>query len=183
MRRMNSVNRIRMIAVASTVAVLLAVSAFLTVPSPIPFTMQTFVLFLSLFVFGGKITLCAVIVYISIGAVGLPVFSGGGAGVGVIFGERGGFVIGFALAALVYWGLDSAFRHLKMKKIIAAISGMVTVYLSGMVWFAFVTEGGSGGFLGVFIVAVLPFLIPDILKIVLAYFISFRIEKVIHRIL
>ena len=74
-------------------AALMAVCAWIVVPAPIPFTMQTFAIFLAAAVLGGKGGVIATMVYIALGVLGLPVFSGGKAGIGVLFGATGGYII------------------------------------------------------------------------------------------
>ena len=87
-------------------AVLMAVCAWITVPLPKPlvqFTMQTFAMFMALLVLGGRRGLYAMVVYLLLGAVGMPVFSGFRGGMGVLLDTTGGYIIGFVAAALVYW--------------------------------------------------------------------------------
>ena len=87
-------------------AVLMAVCARITVPLPTPlvqFTLQTFAMFMALLVLGGRRGLYAMVVYLLLGAVGMPVFSGFRGGMGVLLDTTGGYIIGFVAAALVYW--------------------------------------------------------------------------------
>ena len=87
-------------------AVLMALCAWITVPLPKPlvqFTMQTFAMFMALLVLGGRRGLYAMVVYLLLGAVGMPVFSGFRGGMGVLLDTTGGYIIGFVAAALVYW--------------------------------------------------------------------------------
>ena len=79
-------------------AVMLAICSWISVPTAVPFTMQTFGLFFILDVLGGKRATGAVFVYILLGAAGLPVFAGFTGGVGVLAGATGGYIIGFLCA-------------------------------------------------------------------------------------
>lgn len=84
-------------------AVLISVCSWLSVPAAIPFTMQTYAVFTALLLLGGRRGSIAVAVYIALGAVGLPVFSGFAGGIGKLMGPSGGYIFGFMLTALCYW--------------------------------------------------------------------------------
>ena len=91
-------------------AALIAVCAFITIPMPLPFisfTLQTFGVFAALGILGGRDGTTAVAVYILLGAIGVPVFSGFRGGFGVLIGPTGGYIAGFLGAALVYWLLTA----------------------------------------------------------------------------
>ena len=84
--------------------------------------------------------------YLLLGAFGLPVFAKGAAGVGVLFGTTGGFLAGYLLSALVVgWLRDPAGKNL-VRTCLAAAAGLVTVYLAGIPWLAFVAFKGTDGF-------------------------------------
>lgn len=88
-------------------SVLIAVCAWISIPATIPFTLQTFGIFAALTILGGRRGTYATVVYLLLGAVGLPVFSGFQAGIGTLLGATGGFILGFAAQALVYWLLTA----------------------------------------------------------------------------
>ncbi|MCQ2385263.1 MAG: biotin transporter BioY, partial [Clostridia bacterium] len=83
-------------------AALIAVCAWLVIPGDVPITMQTFAVYLVLCLFGAKTGLRAIVIYIIIGAIGIPVFSGFGAGIGVLLGTTGGYIIGFVFIGVLY---------------------------------------------------------------------------------
>ena len=100
-------------------AALIAVCAFITIPMPLPFisfTLQTFGVFAALGILGGRDGTTAVAVYILLGAIGVPVFSGFRGGFGVLIGPTGGYIAGFLGAALVYW-LMTARKNTTARKI------------------------------------------------------------------
>ena len=80
---------------------ILVVCAFVSIPAPVPFTMQTFGVFLSAVLLGPKKGSLVVLIYLLLGAIGLPVFSGARAGIGTIFGQTGGYITGFLPAAFL----------------------------------------------------------------------------------
>ena len=84
-------------------SVLIAVCSWITIPGPVPFTLQTFGIFCALGMLGGKRGTCSILVYILLGIIGIPVFSGFTGGVGQLLGMTGGYIVGFLLMGLLYW--------------------------------------------------------------------------------
>jgi biotin transport system substrate-specific component len=140
-----------------------------------PFTMQTFAVFSALFCLGGKKGTLSIAVYLFMGAVGLPVFSGFSAGIGVLWGANGGFLFGFLISALIYTLLEKT----HVNRLISAFISMLFCYISGSLWFfaVYSESKGTGSLMSAFLVCVVPFIIPDIIKILLALYISKRLKK------
>ena len=93
-------------------AVLISICSWISIPTTVPFTMQTFAEFFVLSALGGKRGTVAIIVYILLGAVGIPVFSNFTSGIGILLGNTGGYIVGFVFMGLVYW----LFVHYSGKK-------------------------------------------------------------------
>ena len=150
-------------------AALMAVCAWITVPGPVPFTLQTFAVFCALGLLGGFRGTASVLCYILLGAVGLPVFSGFRGGVGALLGSTGGYILGFLTSALVYWAVVRSSRDL-WRQALGMVLGLLTCYLFGTLWFVEVYTRASGAmtFGTALSLCVIPFLLPDALKIALA---------------
>ena len=86
-------------------AVIMAICSWISIPTTVPFTLQTFGVFIAVGVLGGKRGSLAVLVFIILGAIGVPVFSGMTGGVGILLGSTGGYIIGFLFSALVMWAM------------------------------------------------------------------------------
>lgn len=163
-------------------AVLMAVCAWITVPLPKPlvqFTLQTFAMFMALTTLGGRRGLYAMVVYLLLGAVGVPVFSGFRGGLGVLLDTTGGYIIGFAAAALVYWLLTAKLGDSLPVKIAACVLGLAVCYAFGTAWFL-VLYARTTSPIGVTTAlswCVLPYIVPDLLKLALAVVLSGRIKK------
>jgi biotin transport system substrate-specific component len=150
-------------------AALIAVCAWLSVPvGQIAVTMQTFGVFLTLLLMGGKKGTLACGVYLLLGAVGLPVFSGFQGGPGVLLGPTGGYLLGFLLLALCYWLLKK-----KLGQLPALLLGLLLCYGCGTVWFYWM-YGGS--LWAVLMNCVIPYLIPDGIKLLLAVTVRKRLR-------
>lgn len=76
-------------------AVLMAICSWISIPTVVPFTLQTFGVFLAIGVLGGKRGSLAVLVYILLGAIGVPVFAGFTGGIGILLRNTGGYIVGF----------------------------------------------------------------------------------------
>ena len=162
---------------------IIVICSLITIPSAIPFTLQTFAIILCLNILGAKKGLISIIIYILLGIVGLPVFSGFNSGIGALFNVTGGYIIGFIFSALTYWLITSIFNKKPRKTInlIASFSGLIVCYIFGTLWYIllFIKNGDSISFTGALTICVLPFIIPDILKILLSVSISEKIKKYI----
>ena len=155
---------------ASLFAALMALCSWLSIPiPPLSFTMQTFGLLLSLGVLGGKWGSVSIWLYLLLGLVGLPVFSGFRFGAAALLDVTGGFLWGFAAGAPVYWALE------KLGKIPAMAAFQLVCYGCGCWWFS-VYAGGIGIGAAV-LTCVVPYLIPDTVKLWLAYILSKRLRK------
>ncbi len=160
-------------------AALISVCSLVAIPSPLPITMQTFAIYFSLFTLGGYRGTLSVMLYVFIGALGLPVFAGATAGVSRLFDTTGGFILGFIAAALLFWLLSILLPSNKKTLLIFAFLSLLFLYAIGTLWYAFVYLNGSGSIIYVLSVAVFPFILPDAVKIYLAYFLSVRMKRII----
>ena len=155
-------------------AAAIAVSAWLSIPLfGIPVTMQSFAVALSLLILGGKWGSLTVLVYLCLGAVGLPVFSGFGAGIGALFGPAGGFLWGFLAGSLGFWAVNALSGR---KKLLALAVFQIVCYVCGGIWFAYYSAGRWWHAISV---SVLPFLLPDFGKLVLAWILFRRLRGAI----
>lgn len=171
---MNKHFSIRTMAYQGLFAACIAICAWISIPfGEISFTMQTFALFLALFTLGGKGGTPAVLAYLLMGAVGFPVFSGFHGGLGILLGVTGGYLWGMAFAAFAYWLITFFFG--KKAKLLAALLGLTVCYLCGTVWFIHISGVDAGWWFAV-LKCVAPFVLPDVLKIILAYGLSRRIR-------
>lgn len=155
-------------------AAMLCVCAWITIPGPVPITMQTFGVFLTLQLLESRGGTMAIGLYLGLGLMGLPVFSGFQGGIGVLMGPTGGYLTGFLLTALVYRFLTAA----KVPTLWALILGHLACYAFGSGWFCF-AYGGAKDWTVVLLTCVAPFLLPDGVKLILARWTAERIKKVI----
>lgn len=178
MRKKVSTGRLALIAVMAAV---ISVSAFISIPfAGVPITMQLFGVYLALFILGGRGGSAAVLLYISIGALGLPVFSGFSGGIGRLVDATGGFIFGFIILALVYWCLTSILPSGRAYSIISAVISTIVLYFVGALWYSVVFLGGIVYFLEAVLCTVLPFIAFDVVKIFLAVICKDLLKKQLH---
>lgn len=162
--------------------VLMAICSWISIPLAVPFTLQTFGVFMAVNILGGRRGTLTVLVYILLGAIGLPVFSGFLGGIGVIAGNTGGYIVGFLFSALVMWAIEKLFGRKPVVQIVSMLIGLLVCYAFGTAWFMVVYARNTGavGLATVLGWCVIPFIIPDLVKIALAYLISTRVRKYVN---
>ncbi len=146
---------------------ILAVCAWICIPSVIPFTLQSLGVFLAVGVLGGKRGTLSVLVYLLLGAVGAPVFSGFSGGFGHIAGPTGGYPVGFLFTALTVWAMEGFSKKSHTASFFSMLIGQTVCYVFGTAWFALATENGEG-FFAMLSLCVFPYILPDIAKIAIA---------------
>lgn len=160
-------------------AVIMAICSWISIPAAVPFTLQTFGVFIAAGVLGGKRGTLSVLVFILLGAVGIPVFANFSGGIGVLAGPTGGYIIGFLFSALVMWAMEKLPGKKSIMQIVSMVVGLIVCYAFGTAWFM-VVYGKANGPVGLVTAlgwCVFPFIIPDLIKIALAYVLSRKLRK------
>lgn len=175
---LNISSQLQLTVYSSLMAALIAVGAFIAVPvGPVPIVLQNLFVMLAGLLLGSRWGLASVAVYILAGICGLPVFSGGGAGLGHIFGPTGGYLLGYLpavfLIGIISEKYTSIFLHFT-----ALLAGAALVYLCGVSWLKVVTGMSVGKAMTV---GMFPFLVGDAIKIVAAVFIAKTLSPVIKK--
>ncbi len=162
-------------------AVLLAICSWISIPTVIPFTLQTFGVFLTILLLGGKRGTITIFIYLLLGAVGIPVFSNFGAGFGYLLGNTGGYAIGFLLIGLTGWLFEKTFGRKSFSQLSAVFLGLLLCYAFGSFWFMNISMNAdhSYGLMTTLSLCVFPFIIPDLCKLGMAYMISKRLKPLL----
>ena len=163
-------------------AAIIAVLAQLSIPLPngVPITLQTFAIALCGFFLGIK-AIVPVVIYVLIGAVGMPVFSSLKGGIGAITGATGGFIIGFIPMSKLFKIRD--FKNISsiikiIISIIISLIGLAVCHYMGAIHFAKFT---NKAFADVLPLVSYPFIVKDVLSIIFAYILAFSIELRLKR--
>ena len=171
-------------------AALITVCSWISIPlGPVPFTLQTMGILAVMLTCGGRRGTIAILVYLAMGACGLPVFAGFKGGIASLAGPTGGFLIGFIIAALVFWLLEKLIFGKLMNStvktwIFGALNSLVfeiVLYTVGVIWFmtVYAAQTGPVGLGTVMTMCVIPFIIPDAVKLIAAVVIGERAGKLV----
>ena len=163
-------------------AALIAICSWISIPTAVPFTLQTFAVFFVLLLLGGERGTIAILVYVLLGAVGVPVFAGFSGGIGILLGNTGGYILGFLFIGFIYILFTKLFKKKIVIKVASLVLGLAVCYAFGTAWFMHVYMQSSGevGLITVLGWCVFPFIIPDLLKLALAVVIARRVEPVVR---
>jgi len=168
---------IRQMTLISLFAALTAVGAFISIPLyPVPLTLQTLFTLLAGMTLGSILGATSQAIYVLLGIIGLPVFAGFKAGIGILFGPTGGFLLGFIISSYI---IGKMIELKKEKNIfyyfLVGLSGTIIIYLIGVTQLSLVT---GMGIKRAVVVGMFPFLPGDILKIIAASFIANKVKLV-----
>lgn len=155
-------------------AAVLAVLSIIEIPMPsgVPITLQTFAVALCGFVLGHQLGAGSAAIYLAIGAVGVPVFSGGSGGFGALFGVTGGFIFGFISMAFLC-GLAVKQKNMVLK-VVLCLAGLASCHILGILQFSFITKTSL---LQSALLVSVPYLVKDILSMVGAYVGAIAVRK------
>ena len=159
---------------------LMAICSWITIPATVPFTLQTMGVFLAIIILGGMDGTIAVCVFVLLGTIGVPVFSGFKGGIGVILGTTGGYIVGFIATALIMWAFEKLLGRKLWILALSSALGLIVCYAFGTAWFMVVYARSNGAVTLATTLGwcVIPFIIPDIIKIVIALVVGERLRKV-----
>ena len=167
----------------TTVALMAAVTCVvgpLTIPvGPVPVSLVPLVIFLSVYILGTKKGTVSLLIYLLIGAVGVPVFSGFTGGIGKLAGPTGGYMIGYIFMALIAGWFIHRFYDKVAIQFIGMVLGLAVLYAFGTAWLAYSAEMT---FMAALAIGVLPFIVFDFIKIVIAIVLGRTVRKRLSRI-
>ena len=168
-------------------AAITCVLAPISIPiGPVPISLCTFAVMLSGVLLGGKLGFVSQLIYVLLGAVGVPVFAGYTAGLARIAGVTGGYIVGYPFLALVIgliygkFGKNCADKKRKILwMFLAMIAGTVVLYTIGTAWYCALSGNGVAAALSA---CVIPFLPGDFLKMVVVVIVGIPVEKALNKI-
>lgn len=160
-------------------AALLAICSWISIPTAVPFTLQTFGIFLTVGLLGGRRGTLAILLFILMAAAGVPVLAGFTGGLGILLGSTGGYILGFLLSALLLWGLERFCGKSLWVLGVGMVLGMAVCYFFGTVWFigVYTRTDGPIGVMTALAWCVFPYIPFDLVKIGLALFLTARLRR------
>jgi biotin transport system substrate-specific component len=174
-----SIEKLRWMVLASLMAALTAVGAYIHVPiGPVPIVLSTLFVLLAGLLLGSRWGLTSMGLYLLVGAIGIPVFAGGKGGFAHFFGPTGGYLFGYVLASWITGFISERARGLLILDIFAVLVGSLAIYGLGIPWLKMVTQLSWPKTL---MVGVVPFLIGDAVKASVAIILARAIRPVLKR--
>ncbi|MBD5540772.1 MAG: biotin transporter BioY [Lachnospiraceae bacterium] len=160
---------------------LITICSWINIPMAVPFTLQTFAIFAAVSMLGLSRGTTAVLVYIILGTIGVPVFAGFSGGYGTVLGLTGGYIVGFIFTALIAGGIMKVFGKKIPVMVIAMLLGLAALYAFGTAWFiyAYNRDNGAISVMAALSACVFPYIIPDCCKIALAIVLDKRLARFI----
>ncbi|MFN2499151.1 MAG: biotin transporter BioY [Pyrinomonadaceae bacterium] len=157
----------RSVSLVFVFSLLTALAAQIVIPvGPVPITAQTFAVLLTGALLGSRLGAMAMIVYLLEGASGLPFFYGGHGGITHLLGPTGGYLVAFPAAAFITGAFaENGWDKRFLTAVAAMAAGSLLITVAGWAWFSFVTHTSPGA---AFKLSIAPFLIGDVIKILLA---------------
>ena len=162
-------------AVTAVMAAVLCVLGPLTVPiGAIPISLANFVICLTAWLLGPKFGTLSVVIYLAIGLIGVPVFSGYGAGLAKVAGPTGGYLVGYLLLAFIGGLFIEKSNGQPVVSAVGLVLGDAACYVLGTAWFVFQMQCELGYALAV---CVYPFIVLDLAKIVVSCIVGALLRK------
>lgn len=151
--------------------------------SPVPVTLQVLAVFLSGAILGSRLGVTSQLVYILLGSIGLPVFSGFSGGPQVILGLYGGYIIGFPIASFVIGKLINLYKgkSFTIQIIVNCFSmliGLIIIYVFGIAQYSLLS---NVDIVNSIVILVVPFVIPDLLKLSIAAVLAYYVRNALIR--
>lgn len=174
MKKMNVVT----MGLCALFAALSAVLSQISIPvEPVPINLTHVSIFIAAGLLGAKNGAVSQIIFVLIGAVGIPVFSGFSGGIGIILGPTGGFIIGYIGCTFVTGLIVDRFGKSIKVLIPAMYAGWVVTYVFGIIWYVYITQSS---FIAALLICVVPFIAGDIPKTILSAILVNRLNPILR---
>lgn len=169
MKKITFTNKLQALVFTGVMSALLAVLSQISLPMPtgVPVTLQTFAVALCGYLLGRKYGTLSVVVFLALGAVGLPVFAGFSGGFGAFLGMTGGFLWGF-LPFAFFCGMGNQWKT-RILALLWGIGGLAVCHVFGTAQYALLTSTGA---LASFLLVSAPYLLKDIVSVAGAYLVA-----------
>ena len=173
------IEKLRWMVLASLMAALTAVGAYIHVPiGPVPIVLSTLFVLLAGLLLGSRWGSASMALYLLVGAIGIPVFAGGKGGFAHFFGPTGGYLLGYVLASWITGFISEHSRGLLVPDIFAVVVGSLAIYSLGIPGLKLITQMS---WTKTFMVGMVPFLIGDAMKASVAVILARSVRPILKR--
>jgi len=172
---------VRTLSLIGLMAAITCVVSPFSIPLPVtlvPIAFTNLVVYFSVYLLGMKAGTLSCVIYILLGAIGLPVFAGFSGGVGIIAGPTGGYIVGYIFMALICGVFAERFHYNRWMYVVGMVLGLAVLYAFGTAWLAYQAGLTFGAALAA---GVIPFILGDVLKIIVITIIASPAKRLIRR--
>ncbi len=173
-----SPHELALVGLTTSVTCILGPIAILLPISPVPVTLGLLGVMLATCLLGARLGTISCLIYLLVGMVGLPVFSGFVGGIGVFFGPTGGYLVGYLCIPLLSGCFALQNRNTYVKRLPGMLLGLSLCYICGTLWLAYVSQLDYPSAL---LVGVVPYILMDLLKLGLSCFLGGLIRKRLNK--
>ena len=142
--------------------------------SPVPVSLGFFAVYLTVYILGMKLGTISVFIYVLLGFVGLPVFTGFSGGIGKVLGPTGGYIIGYLFMAPIMGFFIDKWKKKYVLTVVGMLLGTIVCYLFGTLWLA---HQGGMSFSAALAAGVLPFIPADFIKLIIAVLVGEQVRS------
>ncbi len=160
--------------IALMAAVICVIAPFSIPIGAVPISFTNFILYLSVYILGTKRTVASYIIYLILGTVGLPVFSGWAGGIGKLLGPTGGYLAGFIFMIIICGVFIEVFKNKKILHFAGMVLGTAIAYAFGTLWCSYSMDLSLTE---CFFMCVAPFIVGDLIKIFVAIYAGTEIKR------
>ena len=173
------IEKLRWMVLASLMAALTAVGAYIHVPiGPVPIVLSTLFVLLSGLLLGSRWGVASMCLYLLVGAIGMPVFAGGKGGLAHFLGPTGGYLLGYVLASWLTGFIAERSQGILILEVLSVVIGSLAIYGLGVPWLKMVTQMSWPK---TFMVGIAPFLIGDAVKACVALILARAVRPILKR--
>lgn len=173
------IEKLKWMVLASLMAALTAVGAYIHVPiGPVPIVLSTLFVLFSGLLLGSRWGMASMCLYLLVGAIGMPVFAGGKGGIAHFLGPTGGYLFGYVLASWLTGFIAERSRGILILEILSVLMGSLAIYSLGLPWLKMVTQMS---WFKTFWVGMVPFLIGDAVKASVALILARALRPILNR--
>ncbi len=167
------------IALIGMFTAIITICSWISIPFTVPITMQTFGIFLTIGLLGIKKSLLSLTIYVFLGIIGLPVFANFNSGITTLAGPTGGYMLGFFLIIIITGALLKKEYKSNASIFFSMFISQLSCYIFGTLWFSLVylPEPKTASLTTILVSCVFPFIIPDIVKILVAITVMKRLKR------
>lgn len=179
MQRAKHIQKLKNSILIALFSVIILICSRIAIPYVIPFTLQSLGVFLTLGILGGKRGLLSLLLYLTLGLIGIPISATGEAGFNLFLTPTMGYLIGWIFCGVLFWIIETKFGNCNKTRLIIFSTGTFICYIAGTAWFILICayKNTTISLWTALCYCVFPFIIFDIIKLLIANAIANKLHN------